>query len=259
MSKQGKSSTQGREALRRRQQAQAAAERRMKTIVRTAWIAGITVIALIIGITVWSVTNARSSNTAGGAPGALVTPTRATDAGALRFGKDDAKVTVAVYADFMCPYCGQFERANGASLDAAAEAGTIVLDIHPMSFLDAQSGGAEYSTRAANAFVTIAEADPAAALRFNQLLFANQPGEGTSGLSDDQLAAFATQAGASSEVIASFAKRTFVPWITQITQQAFDSGVKGTPTVKLNGQVYSGDIYTPGALMTAIERVAAGA
>lgn len=259
MSKQGKSSTQGREALRRRQQAQAAAERRMKTIVRTAWIAGITVIALIIGITVWSVTNARSSNTAGGAPGALVTPTRATDAGALRFGKDDAKVTVAVYADFMCPYCGQFERANGASLDAAAEAGTIVLDIHPMSFLDAQSGGAEYSTRAANAFVTIAEADPAAALRFNQLLFANQPGEGTSGLSDDQLASFATQAGASSEVIASFAKRTFVPWIDQITQQAFDSGVKGTPTVKLNGQVYSGDIYTPGALMTAIERVAAGA
>lgn len=259
MSKQGKSSTQGREALRRRQQAQAAAERRMKTIVRTAWIAGITVIALIIGITVWSVTNARSSNTAGGAPGALVTPTRATDAGALRFGKDDAKVTVAVYADFMCPYCGQFERANGASLDAAAEAGTIVLDIHPMSFLDAQSGGAEYSTRAANAFVTIAEADPAAALRFNQLLFANQPGEGTSGLSDDKLASFATQAGASGEVIASFAKRTFVPWIDQITQQAFDAGVKGTPTVKLNGQVYSGDIYTPGALMTAIERVAAGA
>lgn len=259
MSKQGKSSTQGRETLRRRQQAQAAAERRMKTIVRTAWIAGITVIALIIGITVWSVTNARSSNTAGGAPGALVTPTRATDAGALRFGKDDAKVTVAVYADFMCPYCGQFERANGASLDAAAEAGTIVLDIHPMSFLDAQSGGAEYSTRAANAFVTIAEADPAAALRFNQLLFANQPGEGTSGLSDDQLASFATQAGASGEVIASFAKRTFVPWIDQITQQAFDAGVKGTPTVKLNGQVYSGDIYTPGALMTAIERVAAGA
>ncbi|HMR21319.1 MAG TPA: thioredoxin domain-containing protein [Micropruina sp.] len=259
MSKQGKSSTQGREALRRRQQAQAAAERRMKTVVRTAWIAGITVIALIIGITVWSVTNARSSNTAGGAPGALVTPTRATDAGALRFGKDDAKVTVAVYADFMCPYCGQFERANGASLDAAAEAGTIVLDIHPMSFLDAQSGGTEYSTRAANAFVTIAEADPAAALRFNQLLFANQPGEGTSGLSDDQLASFATQAGASGEVIASFAKRTFVPWIDQITQQAFDAGVKGTPTVKLNGQVYSGDIYTPGALMTAIERVAAGA
>ena len=84
-------------------------------------------------------------------------------------------------------------------------------------------------------------------------------GVDTTELSDDQLASFATQAGASGEVIASFAKRTFVPWIDQITQQAFDAGVKGTPTVKLNGQVYSGDIYTPGALMTAIERVAAGA
>lgn len=259
MSKQTKSSTQGREALHRRQQAQAAAERRMKTIVRTAWIAGIAVIALIIGVTVWSVTNAKSSNTAGGGTGVLVTPTRATDAGALRFGSDGAPVTVTVYADFMCPYCGQFERANGEALDAAVEAGRITLDIHPMSFLDAQSGGTEYSTRAANALVTIAEADPAAALRFNQLLFANQPSEGTNGLSDDQLAAFATQAGASNDVVASFARRTFVPWINQLTQQAFDSGVKGTPTVKIDGQVYSGDLYTPGALMTAIERAAAGA
>lgn len=259
MSKQGKSSTQGREALRRRQQAQAAAERRMKTIVRTAWIAGITVIALIIGITVWSVTNARSSNTAGGAPGALVTPTRATDAGALRFGKDDAKVTVAVYADFMCPYCGRFERANGDALHDALNAGTIILDVHPMAFLDAQSGGTEYSTRAANAFVTIAEADPDAALRFNQLLYANQPSEGSTGLSDTQLATFATQAGASSEVVASFDKRTYSPWVAKITQQAFDSGVTGTPTVKLNGQTFTGDLYTPGVLTAAIAQAAAGA
>lgn len=260
MSKGNKPTSQGREALRRQQQARAVAERRMKLIVRTAWIAGAAIIVAIIGITAWAVMNAKSTTTAGGgAGGTLVTPTRATDAGAIRFGGDDAKVTVTVYADFMCPYCGRFERANGDALHDALNAGTIILDVHPMAFLDAQSGGTEYSTRAANAFVTIAEADPDAALRFNQLLYANQPSEGSTGLSDTQLATFATQAGASSEVVASFDKRTYSPWVAKITQQAFDSGVTGTPTVKLNGQTFTGDLYTPGVLTAAIAQAAAGA
>ena len=260
MSKQANptSPTRHREALRRRQQAQAAAERRMKTVVRAVWIAGVIVIAVVIGVTVWAVGNARSS-AAGPGTGALITPASATEAGAIRFGKDDAKVTVTVYADFMCPYCGQFERANGEALRSAVTAGTIALDIHPMSFLDPQSAGSKYSTRAANAFVTIAETDPDAALRFNQLLFANQPTEGSTGLSDQQLATFATQAGAPSAVVATFGEQRFVPWIEKITQQAFDSGITGTPTVRINGQAFTGDLYTPGPLTRAIQQAASGA
>lgn len=259
MSEQPNSSKRRRrEELHRRQQAQAAAERRLKTIVRAAWIAGVITIAAVVGVTVWAVSNARSS-AATPSTGALVTPAAATDAGALRFGKDDAKVTVTVYADFMCPYCGRFERANGETLQSAVTAGTVALEIHPMSFLDAQSSGAKYSTRAANAFVTVAEADPQAALRFSQLLFANQPAEGSTGLSDEQLAALATQAGASDAVAGSFGEQRFVPWIDQITQQAFDSGVTGTPTVKINGKQYTGDLYTPGPLTQAIQQAASGA
>ena len=258
MPKQAKNTgnPQHRETLRRQQRQQAAAARRLRTIVRTAWIAGITAIALVIGITAWVIGSARS---AAPTAGPLVVPAAATDAGALRFGSGDAKATVAVYADFMCHYCGQFERANGESLQNAVAAGTIRLDLHPMSFLDSNSGGTRYSTRAANAFVTLAEANPEAALRFNQLLFANQPAEGTTGLSDDQLAALATQAGASGAVVASFGEQRFVPWIEQITRQAFDSGISGTPTVKLNDQVFTGDLYTPGPLTAAIRRATSGA
>lgn len=230
----------------------------MKIVVRAVWVAGIVAIAAVIGITAWAVGNARS-NTATPGTGPLIAPAAATDAGAVRFGKDDAKVTVTVYADFMCPYCGQFERANGEALQSAVAAGTIALDIHPMSFLDSQSAGARYSTRAANAFVTVANADPAAALRFNQLLFANQPTEGTTGLSDSELATLAGQAGASSEVVDSLAKQAYVPWIEQLTQQAFDAGVKSTPTVKINGRTFTGDLFSPGPLAAAIQQAAAGA
>lgn len=249
-----------REALRRRQQQQAAADRRMRVIVRTAWIVGITAIAVILGVTIWTVANARSSNSAAPpASGQVVVPPNGTDAGAVSFGKDDAPVTVTVYADFMCPFCGQFERANGEALQNAVAAGTVKLDVHPMSFLDPQSAGSKYSTRAANAFVTVANSDPQAALRLNQLLFANQPAEGSSGLSDDRIAALATEAGASAEVVASFGEQRFVPWIDQLTKQAFSSGVTGTPTVKINGQPFTGDLYTPGALTTAIQQAASGA
>ncbi|WP_298129258.1 thioredoxin domain-containing protein [Micropruina sp.] len=253
-------SGQAREALRRRQQQQAAADRRLRIIVRTAWIAGITAIAVILGVTIWTVANARSSGSA--APpvsGPVIVPPNGTDAGAVRFGQDGAPVTVTVYADFMCPFCGQFERANGEALQSAVAAGTVKLEVHPMAFLDAQSAGSKYSTRAANAFITVASSDPDAALRFNQLLFANQPAEGSSGLSDDRLAALATQAGASADVVASFKEQRFVPWVNQLTQQAFDSGVTGTPTVKINGQPFTGDLYTPGPLANAIQQAASGA
>lgn len=245
----------GREALRQRQQAEAAAAKRMKTAMRIAWITGVAVIAIMVGVGIWAVTTSPAGNSAVAA-GDVVAPAPATEGGALSFGDPDAKVTVSVYADFMCPFCGRFERANGEDLNAALEAGTAKLEIHPMSFLDQQSAGTGYSTRAANAFATVANVDPAAALRFNQLLYTNQPAEGSAGLTDQQLVELAQQAGVPAEVSATFAKQTFVPWVQKITQQAFDSGVQGTPTVKINGQVFEGDLYTAGPLAQAITQAA---
>lgn len=247
-----------REALRRQQAARAAAEHRMKIFSRTAWITGITLIAVMVGVIGWSVVGAKSNQNAGISAGGSAVPPNATSAGALSFGEADAKVTLTVYADFMCPYCGQFERVNGEAIDSLVSDGTIKLEIHPMSFLDAQSNGSQYSTRAANAFVTIAAADQTAALAFNQLLFANQPSEGSSGLTDAQLADFATQAGASPEVVAKIADLSYTGWIDELTQQAFNSGITGTPTVKINGETFTGDIYNRGPLEEAIAQAAGG-
>jgi protein-disulfide isomerase len=249
----------GRDALRERQQAAAAADRRVSIAIRTAWIAGLAVIALLIGVTTWSILGARAGNTTGVvAADGLLAPAPATDSGAILIGKPDAKVTVTVFLDFMCPYCGEFDRANGNALSAAIEAGTAKVELHPMAFLDDSSSGTKYSTRAANAFATVANNNSATALAFSQVLFANQPAEGSAGLSDARLAELAAQVGAPAEVVASFAKQTYQPWVAKITQQAFDSGIKGTPTVKVNGQVFSGDLYTAGPLTEAIKAAANG-
>jgi protein-disulfide isomerase len=242
-----------REALRREQQAKAAAQARTGRLMKAAWATGLGVIAVMVAVIVWTLVRGGS---AAPATGALVAPAGATSNGAILFGDSTAKVTVAVYADFMCPYCGQFEQANGDDLNAAVAAGKAKLELHPMSFLDDSSAGSRYSTRSANAFVTLANADPAVALKFHRLLFANQPKEGSSGLSDARLAEIAREAGATEAMTATFASSTYVPWVKQATQQAFDSGITGTPTVKIDGQVFSGDLYTTGPLSAAIDQAA---
>lgn len=254
--KQTKPNANQRAALREQRERQAAAQRRLSRIVRTTWIGGITAIAVLIGVMVWAVAGNRSATPAPSS-GAVVAPANATDTGALRFGT--GPVTVSVYADFMCPFCGRFERANGDYLQQAVAAGSITLDVYPLSFLDQQSGGSRYSTRAANAFVTVANADPVTALKFNKLLYSNQPAEGSSGLTNAQLANFATQAGASADVAASISREIYTPWVEQATQQAFASGVKQTPTVQINGTEFTGDLYTAGAFQAAVEKAASGA
>jgi len=42
-----------------------------------------------------------------------------------------------------------------------------------------------------------------------------------------------------------------------VTQKAFDSGVQGTPTVKIDGEVFEGNVYAVGPLTKAIKSAAA--
>ena len=89
------------------------------------------------------------------------------------------------YIDFMCPVCNQFEQLYGEAIDGLVDDGTITLNIHPISILDRASQGTEYSTRAANAMYCVAAADADASVPFMQAMFANQPAEGSTGLTND--------------------------------------------------------------------------
>ena len=42
-----------------------------------------------------------------------------------------------------------------------------------------------------------------------------------------------------------------------MTEDAFDSGVQGTPTVKIDGVVFEGNVFAVGPLTKAIESAAA--
>src|SRR5918998_1228473 len=153
----------------------------------------------------------------------------------------------------MCPICGPFEAPNAASIEQMIADGSATVVYHPVSILDDQSQGSEYSTRAASAVAWVADRAPEAFSDFSAALFTNQPAEGTEGLTDEQLASFAKEAGASADVAAKIedgtARQTFGQYVYSATNAAEEDadGNFGTPRVLIDGEVFQ-NWNQPGAL-----------
>ncbi len=157
---------------------------------------------------------------------------------------DDGLIHIQTFVDYMCPYCGQFEATNAEYIKSLVDSGAASLEVVPISFLDRASLGTQYSTRAMNAFACVADSAPQNALDFHDLLFVNQPAESSTGLDDATLISLAGQAGATSPDIATcIQEQTFKSWTESATDHAMQvTGVQGTPTVIVNGQIYSGTV-----------------
>lgn len=150
---------------------------------------------------------------------------------------DPSHVRLDIYSDFMCPICGKFEQVRGAEIDALRTAGTADVYYHPIAILDRASQGTSYSTRAASAAALIAQEAPDKFLAFNQAMFVNQPGEGTTGLTEAQIQAIATSAGVPADVVAKIPDLAYTSWVRSATEKASVDGVGGTPTVAVNGVI----------------------
>jgi len=197
---------------------------------KTNWFAiGISIAVVVVlvalgGVVVWM--NNRA-NDAGPAPvGAVID----SETGAISFGEGED--TIATYIDLMCPACNSFEQSYGEQLREAAANDDITLEIHPIAILDHLSQGTDYSSRAAAAMYCVAEADGDAALDYMQTLFENQPAELTSGLTDEQLIAYAEEVGAG-DAAACITEGTYKKYPAA---QAKAHDIKGTPTVDVNGE-----------------------
>jgi protein-disulfide isomerase len=176
-------------------------------------------------------------------PGGTPTPTR----------QHDGVVDITVYADYMCPYCNQFETAQFPQIERWVREGTATLELHPVSVLDRSSLGARYSTRSAAAAACVADHDPDAFLAVNSALFAEQPSESTRGLTDDELVAIAARAGAAGPAVTTcITRQHFAPWVARATERARTGpvpnsslpGLTSTPTILVDGRQYGADPRT---------------
>lgn len=205
---------------------------------KTNWFAiwvSIAVVVVLVGVGFAVV----AMNNAASAPGDTPKASHVdTETGAISFG--EGKNTMATYIDFMCPICNQFEQTYGDEITKLREDGTITLEVHPISILDRLSQGTEYSTRAASAMYAVSIADYDHALAFMQAMYANQPEENSTGLTDEQIIQVAEGAGVTmtddlKKAITEHRYADFVTTLTDKTPVAPGSTGIGTPTVAING------------------------
>jgi protein-disulfide isomerase len=145
----------------------------------------------------------------------------------------DGPIVIDAYEDFQCPFCRMFEEQSGATLRQLAIEHVASVVYHPLAFLDAAST-TQYSSRAASASGCAADAGRFA--EFHDILYINQPPEGTAGLSDKQLIELGTSLGIDDpDFPRCVAAHAYLPWTAYVTASAIARGVQGTPTVLVNG------------------------
>lgn len=167
----------------------------------------------------------------------------------------EPKVVLAIYEDFLCPACRQFESTFGPSVAKLIDDGTVAVDYYMVAILD-QPRTQNYSSRAGGAAYCVADADTTpdkqAFRRFHAALFARQPSEtGSAYPTDDELIETARQAGLTGSVAQCVEDGKYAE-ISAGLARATD--VTATPTVRLNGEDY--EVTTPEDLVAKAEALA---
>lgn len=175
-------------------------------------------------------------------------------------------VKIVMYVDFFCPVCQAFEAANAEQLGTWVSAGAATLEIHPIAILDRSSLGTRYSSRSANAAGCVAEFTPDNFFGATAALYAQQPAEGTSGLTNDEIVTVLQSAEINDpNVTACIKDERFSQWVTAATDRTRTAipnsdlpGITGTPTVLVNGIQYTGAVGDKGAFAAFVSAIATG-
>jgi len=203
-----------------------------------ATLAGVILIAIVAVVVI--VGNAKSSEPAPAPTSDVTLPsdlkvTVNQETGAVVFG--EAAVTVDEYLDFGCPYCNDYSTTNGDAVKQFVADGKIQLSVHPLGMLDNSFQGTRYSTRTANAYYCAAEKAPETLFDFMGALYANQPAEGSKGLTDDRIIEIAKSVGAGA-IESCVRDETYSDFVAEKTLNVLkDPEFRGTPLVKVNGEV----------------------
>lgn len=165
-------------------------------------------------------------------------------------GSDEPKAVLAVYEDFQCPHCRDFEKTFGPAISKMVETGAVAMDYYMVSILNSASTN-NYSTRASNAAYCVADESKEAFVRFHSALFTQQPEEG-SGVAPDNnsLIETARQAGAAGSVPGCINSGKHNKMIEGL---AAASKITATPTIRLNGEDISP--ATPDELLAKVKAI----
>jgi protein-disulfide isomerase len=204
-------------------------QRRQERRRATLMIGGVVLVILAIVVGGFLINRARDTSTDVAAPAA-----GSGDFG-VAIGDKNAPHTVVIYEDFLCPYCGELEQATHSELATLADEGKVYVEYRPFNLLQT-----DYSVDAAAAFKVVLDASgPDVAKKFHDLLYENQPEESGPYPDSSWLVDKAVEAGAQEGKVSNDIEQgTGKAWVEDASAAASDAGVRGTPTILLDGKVF---------------------
>jgi protein-disulfide isomerase len=162
------------------------------------------------------------------------------------------KAVITFYEDFLCPACGNFERAFGPTVSNLIDTGAIAADYYMVGLLSRPQND-DYSSRAGNAAYCVADESVDAFRRFHTALYTQeiQPSEtGTTFPNNAKLIEIAREAGVVGKVPDCVNSGKYIKMVDGLATSA---GIHATPTVRINGQDYQWS--TPDAFVAKIKEI----
>ncbi|WP_406493458.1 DsbA family protein [Streptomyces sp. NBC_00846] len=231
-----------RERLRAERERQAKKDKTRRQILVGVSIVGVLAIAGAVG---WGVMQMNKPSQWEAAKDAKnVTAPRNTsgkDGTTVVIGKPTAKKTLELYEDSRCPICGTFEQAIGETVHKDVDAGKYKIKYIGATFIDDMSNG-EGSKNALSALGAALNVSPEAFLDYKYALYSTKyhPEETDDKFKDDAYLIKIADSVDSLKGNKAFQKDvedgTYDSWAMKMSAAFEKSGVRGTPTLKMDGK-----------------------
>lgn len=152
------------------------------------------------------------------------------------WGTADAPVVIEEYADFQCPFCGEFAKGVGQQLaETYADSGLVRFEYNHYAFIGNESVKAAEAAECAN--------EQGMFWQYHDTLFANQRGENIGAFSTAVLKNFAVVIGLDEEAFNDcFDGGDYADVVRDERSEGEDLGVNSTPTLFLNGEPLPGGL-----------------
>ncbi|MEV0490355.1 DsbA family protein [Streptomyces atratus] len=172
--------------------------------------------------------------------------TSGTDGTTVVIGKSTAKKTLELYEDSRCPICGQFEQTVGETIHKDVDAGKYKVKYIGATFIDNSDNG-EGSKNALSALGAALDVSPQAFLDYKYALYSAKyhPEESVDTFAKDSYLIKVANTVAELKDNKAFQKNvndgTFDNWAMKMSATFDKSGVKGTPTLKMDGKTLTSE------------------
>jgi protein-disulfide isomerase len=235
-----------REKVRVQRELERKREQRKRQVTVMLTVAGV-VLLIIAAVAVWQSTRNKAEVYSG--PTAPIS--RQENGDVVMAAAGVTAPVLDIYEDFQCPYCKTFEETSGARVRKLAAEGKVKVVFHPITIFSQDPPRAN-SVRAAAAMRCVPGGTPW--LNLHNKIFAQQPAEGSTGFSIDNLIKWGKEAGVTGASFDSCVRNQQYASAqeTYSANMIKSAKVQGTPSVRLAGKDLGNAAFVPGDLEKAI-------